>query len=168
MSATAQAAPPGGVEAEAKAKATFSAGAVKLLEPVVSEMDARTDKILASQEVLTKQLEAFSAALGQFEGVGVAPHLSQYSEKLNLSRRKLHKVDMCVQNTRERVENIRRMHTQLLAFEKSQKERRMAQQGKGEGAAEQPAAPKAEGPAKGEDSKAEGEGVGGGAEKPAE
>jgi hypothetical protein len=59
--------------------------------------------------------------LKKLEGIEAVSHVAPYVDKLAQSRKKLSKVDMLVQNTQERVENIQRMHAQLLAFEKSQK-----------------------------------------------
>lgn len=65
------------------------------------------------------------AAMGKLQECNPSPHLAPYADKLAGSRKKLRRVEMMVQQTKERVANISRMHSQLLATEKAQKVRIM-------------------------------------------
>jgi hypothetical protein len=61
--------------------------------------------------------------MDKLQEIDSTPHLAPYAEKLTQSRKKLRKVEVCVEGIKERVANIARMHTQLLATEKAQKVR---------------------------------------------
>jgi hypothetical protein len=59
--------------------------------------------------------------MDKLQEIDSTPTLAPYAEKLSQSRKKLRKVEMCVEGVKERVANIARMHAQLLATEKAQK-----------------------------------------------
>mmetsp|Transcript_6802 Transcript_6802/g.23895 ORF Transcript_6802/g.23895 Transcript_6802/m.23895 type:complete len:110 (-) Transcript_6802:856-1185(-) len=79
-------------------------------------------KILASQEALEKQIDRFSAEILKLKDKENNAMLSFYSSKLATSRKRLKKVETTVMQIQDRVENIARMHEQLLAAEKKQEQ----------------------------------------------
>ena len=111
----------------AEAQAALSTGMAQLLTPVVEQCDTRIASVLTAQQALIAQIELFSKELSKAEqaqdGTARNAALREYAAKLAASRKKLKKVEMLVMQTRDRVDNIERMHEQLLASEISFKDR---------------------------------------------
>ena len=113
--------------AMAEAQAALSTGMAQLLTPVVEQCDTRIASVLTAQQALIAQIELFSKELSKAEqaqdGTARNAALGEYAAKLAASRKKLKKVEMLAMQTRDRVDNIERMHEQLLASETSFKDR---------------------------------------------
>ena len=113
--------------AMAEAQAALSTGMAQLLTPVVEQCDTRIASVLTAQQALIAQIELFSGELSKAEqaqdGTARNAALGEYAAKLAASRKKLKKVEMLAMQTRDRVDNIERMHEQLLASETSFKDR---------------------------------------------
>ena len=111
----------------AEAQAALSTGMAQLLTPVVEQCDTRIASVLTAQQALIAQIELFSKELSKAEqaqdGTARNAALREYAAKLAASRKKLKKVEMLAMQTRDRVDNIERMHEQLLASESSFKDR---------------------------------------------
>ena len=111
----------------AEAQAALSTGMAQLLTPVVEQCDTRIASVLTAQQALIAQIELFSKELSKAEqaqdGTARNAALGEYAAKLAASRKKLKKVEMLAMQTRDRVDNIERMHEQLLASETSFKDR---------------------------------------------
>ena len=111
----------------AEAQAALSTGMAQLLTPVVEQCDTRIASVLTAQQALIAQIELFSKELSKAEqaqdGTARNAALGEYAAKLAASRKKLKKVEMLAMQTRDRVDNIERMHEQLLASESSFKDR---------------------------------------------
>lgn len=111
----------------AEAQAVLSTGMAQLLTPVVEQCDTRIAAVLTAQQALIAQIELFSGELSKAEqaqdGTARNAALGEYAAKLAASRKKLKKVEMLAMQTRDRVDNIERMHEQLLASEISFKDR---------------------------------------------
>ncbi|EKX41173.1 hypothetical protein GUITHDRAFT_153877 [Guillardia theta CCMP2712] len=105
-----------------KGEASLAQGVTALLEPVALLHDEKMKKILASQEALEKQIDRFSAEILKLKDKENNAMLSFYSSKLATSRKRLKKVETTVMQIQDRVENIARMHEQLLAAEKKQEQ----------------------------------------------
>eukprot|EP00960_Hanusia_phi_P056198 763182-Hanusia_phi.AAC.4 len=111
-----------------KAESSLSAGVAALLEPVALLHEEKMKQILTSQQALEKKIDEFSAVTPKYQEIARLNDadnnamLSFYSSKLATSRKRLKKVESTVMQIQDRVENIARMHEQLLAAEKKQEQ----------------------------------------------
>eukprot|EP00744_Colponema_vietnamica_P003129 GILI01004838.1.p1 GENE.GILI01004838.1~~GILI01004838.1.p1 ORF type:complete len:123 (+),score=28.02 GILI01004838.1:44-412(+) len=86
----------------------FSAGIIQTLNPAIQELDKRAQEVQTSQQTLLEQIDRLSDEMDKFEAHLSRPVLTQYTQKLKNSRRKLTFMQGQVSSIANRLQTIER------------------------------------------------------------